>query len=135
MVDAKSGELQGRRLLVVEDDGLIAADFAYVLEERGVEVIGPAGTVAEALRLIQAEEVFDGAVLDINLGDEMVYPVADELTRRGVPFVFTSGYSALVMPTAHADVPRMEKPVDTVALARLLAGQIEAFANDAPRTG
>ena len=132
MANAKHGDLQGRRLLVVEDDYIIAFDFTYMLEKWGVEVIGPAGSVADALELIAANGSLDGAVLDINLGEEMVYAVADELTRRGVPFVFATGYSALVVPTAHADVPRLEKPVDIVALARLLALRIETFADHAP---
>ena len=110
---------------------MIAADFAYMLGERGVDVIGPAGSVADALALIDAEDAFDGAVLDINLGEEMVYPVADELARRGLPFVFATGYSALVVPAAYADVPRIEKPVEMAALARV-ARRIEASVDRAP---
>jgi DNA-binding response OmpR family regulator len=125
--------LRGRKLLVVEDDYLIAADFAYHLEERGVEVIGPAGSVVDALQLIEAEPGFDGAVLDINLGREMAYPIADELARRGVPFIFATGYSALVVPTAHADVPRVEKPVDMATLVRLLASRIRAWEDSVQR--
>lgn len=125
MADPHDGALQGRRLLLVEDDYIIAADFAYRLEECGVEVIGPAGTVEDAMALIDAEGAFDGAMLDINLGEEMVYPVADELAQRGVPFVFATGYSALVVPTAHADVPRVEKPVDMAALTRLIAPRLK----------
>jgi CheY-like chemotaxis protein len=128
MADLEAGELGGRSLLLVEDNYMIAADFAFLLEEQGAEVIGPAATVADALELIEAQSAFDGAVLDINLGDEMVYPVADELRRRGVPFVFATGYSALVVPTAHADVPRIEKPVHIATLTRLLLRQIEVCA-------
>lgn len=125
MTEAGS-ELRGRRLLVVEDDYMIAADFVYALEERGFEVIGPVGSVREALALIESAGVFDGAVLDINLGREMAFPIADALTARGVPFVFATGYGTLAIPPVYAEVPRVEKPVDMAALLRLLARRFKA---------
>lgn len=122
-----AGELRGRRLLLVEDDYMIAADFAQALEERGVEVVGPVGSVREALVLIETAGALDGAVLDINLGRETAFPIAAELTARGVPFVFATGYGSLALPPDFADVPRVEKPVDTTALARLLARRIASY--------
>ena len=113
---------KGRCLLVVEDEYLIAADLAASLESLGVEVIGPAGSVDEALKLVEnAGDRLDGAVLDINLRNERVYPVADVLTAHGIPFVFTTGYDASVVPSAYAAAPRCEKPVDKVQLFRCLA--------------
>src|SRR4051794_18185888 len=92
-------QLKRSCLLVVEDDYLIASDLAASLESLGYEVIGPAGSVAEALKLLEVEgSRLDGAVLDINLGNERVYPVADFLKARGTPFVFTTGYDAAVVP-------------------------------------
>jgi ActR/RegA family two-component response regulator len=106
----------------VEDDYLIAADLAVSLEALGFEVIGPAASVAEALTLVKNEgERLDGAVLDINVRDERVYPVADALAARGVPVVFTTGYDPVAIPDAYAAVPRCEKPVDTNQLLRLLS--------------
>ena len=114
--------LTGRRFLVVEDEYLIAADLAAALEAFGAEVTGPAGTVAEALRLVDAEgHRLDGAVLDINLGADRVYPVADVLRRRGIPFVFTTGYDAAALPQSYADVPRCQKPTDERRLQRCLS--------------
>lgn len=133
MTETKASLLRGRRLLVVEDDYLIASDFAHELERRGVRVVGPAGSVAEALRLIDEAAELDGALLDINLGSERVYPVADRLIARRVPFVFATGYSALVVPTAYGGVPRVEKPVDMEAVSRLLALRIEQMGGSAPR--
>src|SRR3978361_396791 len=88
-------QLGGRCLLVVEDEDVVAADLAAALELLGAEVVGPAGSVEEALTLVENEGGrLDGAVLDINLRNERVYPVADVLAARGGPFVFTTRYDA-----------------------------------------
>ena len=71
--------LAGYRLLVVEDDYILASCLAWSLKDRGVEVIGPAASIATAQSFAEATKLLDGAVLDINLGGEMVFPVADEL--------------------------------------------------------
>jgi CheY-like chemotaxis protein len=112
--------LAGRRLLIVEDEYMIAEDLARALRELGADVIGPAATVADALGLIGTERQVHGAVLDINLRGEHVYTLADALRARGIPFVFATGYDAWIIPPPYADVPRIEKPVDPHALARML---------------
>jgi len=112
---------RGRRVLVVEDEYLIAADLVSSLQDLGVDVVGPAGSVAEALALVARDgDRLDGAVLDINLRDERVYPVASALVEYGVPFIFTTGYDALAIPEPFATVPRCEKPVDKTQLVRWL---------------
>ena len=117
MADSWSEHLKGFRLLVVEDEYLVAADLTASLESLGAEVIGPAASVEEALSLLDNNGGgLDGAVLDINLQNERVYPVADVLTARGIPFVFTTGYDAAAVPTAYAWAPRCEKPVDKTQL-------------------
>ena len=119
---AQPESLRGRCLLVVEDEYLIAADLTASLESLGVEVIGPAASVEEALSLVDNNsDRLDGALLDINLRNERVYPVADVLTARGVPFVFTTGYDPVAMPAAYACAPRCEKPVDKTQLVRWLS--------------
>ena len=98
------------------------ATLQNLLEECGAEVIGPAGSVKDALGLVEKNgERIDGAVLDVNLRNEPVYPVADALAAQGLPFVFTTGYDTLAIPEAYAGVPRCEKPVDIAQLVRLLA--------------
>jgi CheY-like chemotaxis protein len=114
--------LGGRRLLVVEDDYLVAMDLADELTDHGAEVVGPAGSVEEALALVAADSAIDGAVLDINLRDEKVYPVAEALRSRGIPFVFTTGYDAWLVPEAYAAVRRLAKPVDIRALVQSISG-------------
>jgi len=123
MIDPGDPGLKGRRLLLVEDDYLIAADLTRTLERLGAEVLGPAGSVEDALDLLAtANGRLDGAVLDINLGDEQVFPVADALMAQDAPFVFVTGYDAVVIPEAYGAAPRLEKPVDRGLLLRTLRG-------------
>lgn len=104
--------LNGRRVLVVEDEYLLAEDLRAALERQGAEVMGPVATVAGALDLLRRGPAPVIAILDINLQGEMVYPVADALRARGIPFIFATGYDAQAIPPAYAGVPRAEKPVE-----------------------
>lgn len=118
----ESGRLDGLRLLVVEDDYFLADEMARALSARGAEVVGPVGGVDDALDLISSEVPLHGAVLDLNLGGEMAYPVADALLDRRVPLVFTTGYDAGSIPPRYRQVARCEKPVTTAAVLRALFG-------------
>jgi CheY-like chemotaxis protein len=80
------------RILIVEDEPLVAIDIASVLENFGYQIVGPAGTAAAALSLL-ASEGCDAAILDIRLGQETSQDVALELAQGGIPFVILSGYS------------------------------------------
>jgi CheY-like chemotaxis protein len=114
--------LSGRRVLVVEDEALVAMLVEDALLDAGASVIGPAATVAEALALLERETP-EAAVLDLNLAGETSTPVADALAARGVPFVVATGYGADGLPPGHAAVPVLAKPYDpddlTAALSRL----------------
>ncbi|MEE7450206.1 hypothetical protein MRF4_21680 [Methylobacterium radiotolerans] len=116
--------LSGQKVLLVEDDYLIADEMRRMLSRRGAEVLGPVATVDEALALVAASSEIDAAVLDINLRDVMVFPVADALEVRGVPFVFATGYEESVIPTRYAHVQRCEKPVQMDTLARVLSNEV-----------
>ncbi|KQO85499.1 response regulator [Methylorubrum extorquens] len=109
----------GCRVLLVEDDYLIANAMDAEFETLGAEVIGPAASVKTALELIAAHEL-DAAVLDINLHEVMRYPVAEALLARGVPFVFATSYYKAALPERYAHVPHCEKPVEPSQLARAL---------------
>jgi CheY-like chemotaxis protein len=113
--------LRGRHLFVAEDDYVIASDLVAELEQSGAEIIGPVGSVEDAQRVLAAEESISAAVLDINLLGQRVYPVADTLRERGIPFVFVTGYHDCMIPERYAGVPRLNKPVDTRALVQLLS--------------
>jgi len=118
---AETKSLTGLQILIVEDEYMIATDLARSLEIQGATVIGPVGSLTGALELAAASESLDAAVLDINLGEEKIFTVADLLVERGVPFVFATGYEAAIIPEVHSNVPRFEKPIDTEALARHLS--------------
>lgn len=109
----------GKRVLVAEDEYFIAKGLARHLREMGAEVVGPVPTVAEALQALQGGAV-DAAVLDINLRGDPVYPVADALLARGVPFVFATGYATSAIPERYAAIARCEKPVEPEAFVRIL---------------
>lgn len=109
----------GGRVLVAEDGYFIAKGLARDLEAMGFSVLGPAPSVAEALALLLGETP-DGAVLDVNLRGEPVFPVADALAARGVPLVFATGYGAEAIPGLYGDAPRLEKPVQAAALVAAL---------------
>lgn len=111
--------LRDRRVLVVEDEYFIADAMERGLRREGAIVLGPAPSVAEALALLGKEAV-DAAILDLNLGDEKTYPIAEALAARGVPFLFTTGYDASDVPPAWRHVPRLEKPVDVATIVRAL---------------
>jgi len=122
----ESREARGKRVLVVEDEYLLAMDIANSLEDMGVEVIGPAASVNEALILIEKrDEPLDAAVLDINLRNERVYPVADRLSDRGIPYVFTTGYDLAVIPDDYSGVQRCEKPVNSDHLVRVISSLLK----------
>lgn len=114
--------LRGRRILIVEDEALVAMLVEDALLDAGCRIIGPAATVAEALALLEAE-LPEAAVLDLNLSGETSAPVADALVQQGVPFLVASGYGAAGLPEGHRGVPVLAKPYDpgelTAALARL----------------
>ncbi|MCA1941781.1 MAG: response regulator [Caenispirillum bisanense] len=114
--------LDGRRILVVEDEFLIADDLCDGLAARGAVVVGPAPTVGSALELVGRATRLDGAVLDINLGGEPVFPVAEALLKRRVPFLFTTGYDAFHIPPRFATAERYMKPVKPAVLAAALFG-------------
>jgi CheY-like chemotaxis protein len=118
---------RGVRVLIVEDEYFLAQDLADWFQSLGAEVLGPAGTVAQALTLARGAGI-DGAILDVNLRGERVYPVADLLMQRRIAFVFASGYGGELEPDAYSHVPRCIKPVNFTTLAKALANQIKANA-------
>jgi DNA-binding NtrC family response regulator len=125
MADLASSGFGNRRILIVEDDYVIAMELAEALEERGAVVFGPVGSVHEAEELLRSEDGLDAAILDINLGRENAFPVADRLMSRKVPFLFTTGYDDWVMPQPYVAVPRLEKPTDLHALMQALGRILE----------
>ena len=118
--------LAGLRVLVVEDEWLIADELRRILVDRGCVVVGPASRVADALALV-ASETFQAALLDANLAGDSAAPVADALKASGKPFAVVTGYDRSQLPSdLMRDAPRVRKPftADIIAstLADLVAG-------------
>ena len=111
--------LQGRRVLILEDEYYLADDLAGALALRSATVVGPISDIAEATRMLE-ESAFDCAVLDMNLHGEMAFKLAGRLKDEGVPFVIATGYGGASLPDALADVPRVEKPADPAQVVALL---------------
>ena len=116
--------LQECRVLVVEDEYLIAADLAAVLGRAGATVVGPISTVAGGERVASGDAPLHGAVVDISLHGEMAWPVADRLAARGVPFVFATGYSRACIPERHSNVPCFMKPIMMGQVIKTLVNQM-----------
>ena len=109
------------RVLLVEDQMLVAMYFENLLEELACVVLGPVGSVAAALPIAR-QEPLSGAVLDINLRGEPSFPIAQELQARPVPFFFVTGHSSAILPPPLQHVPCLTKPVSPPAFAALVKG-------------
>lgn len=99
----------GVRVLVVEDEGAIAMMIEEMLEELGCEVVASVARLVTALEIASSAEV-DLAILDVNLAGELIFPVADILRDRGIPFLFSTGYGASGLPSEFAQHPVLHKP-------------------------
>jgi CheY-like chemotaxis protein len=107
------------RVLLAEDQVLVAMYLETLLEELACTVLGPASSVAEALAIAR-QEPLNGAVLDINLRGEPSFPIAQELQVRPVPFFFVTGYSSAILPPPLQHVACLNKPVSPPAFAALV---------------
>ena len=112
--------LQGRRILVVEDEVLIGMMLQDMLSDFGCEVVGPIIRLAPALEAAQQEQV-DLAILDVNLAGESVFPVADALQSRKVPIIFSTGYGTSDLAGQYKEFPTLAKPYDVDDLRRVLS--------------
>jgi CheY-like chemotaxis protein len=111
--------LSGQRVLLVEDEPIIAMSMEDMLADLGCVVIGPALSAAEAEELARNEQL-DAALLDINMGDGTSFPVALILRERRIPFSFATGYGRTGVPTELSDVPVLAKPYTQESLAKTL---------------
>ncbi len=114
-----SDAMAGKRILVVEDEVIVAMLIEDILTDWGAEVVGPAGRVARAMELIGEGDV-DAAILDVNLAGETTFGIAQELARRGVPFAFATGYGADGVPAEFQGRPVLAKPFQEFDLGQVL---------------
>lgn len=123
------------RVMIVEDEALVALVLADQLTELGLSIVGPCSSVAEATTAA-AENDLDAAILDVNLGSELVYPVADLLSSRGIPFVFVTGYGQESVDRRFAHAVVLEKPIESKFLENMFRpGPNSILEQRVPRTG
>jgi CheY-like chemotaxis protein len=111
---------QGRRVLVVEDEAMVAMLVEDMLTELGHSVVGPAMRLDQALPLAREAE-FDFAILDVNLGGQLSFPVAEVLRARGIPFIFATGYGRNGVEEAYRDTITLMKPFERSDVQRAFA--------------
>jgi CheY-like chemotaxis protein len=110
-------EFERIRVLIAEDEFFVGIQIAGDLNSAGYSSVGPFTTLEAAARASRFER-FDAAILDINLNGTMVYPLADELSERGLPFIFLTGYLAKDLPERFRSSPQVTKPYDPAVLIK-----------------
>jgi len=105
-----SDALAGRRVLIVEDESLVAMLLETILEDMGCAPVGPASNIDDGLVLAREGEALDAALLDVNVAGRQVFPVAEALRERGVPFVFSTGYGEGGLPDEWRGQATLQKP-------------------------
>ena len=108
--------LTGRRVLVVEDESLVAMLIETILEDMDCIPVGPAANIEEGLRLVADTQDLDAALLDVNVAGQQIFPVADALKARGGPFVFSTGYGEGGLPDEWRGQPTVQKPFTEAAI-------------------
>ena len=111
--------LTSLKVLVVEDEALVSMLVEDMLTDLGCTIVGPAAEIEEALRLAGSADI-DAALLDVNLGGRPIFPVADALKERGVPFAFASGYGEAGLTDDHRGATVLQKPFREADLRRVL---------------
>ena len=119
-MDPNAHAMPCNRILIVEDEALVAMILEDQLQELGVAIVASCATVAEAIKLLD-QDTPDAAILDVNLGGQLVYPVADRLMARGIPFVFVTGYGRESVDQRYSAVRVLEKPVERQVLEALFS--------------
>jgi two-component sensor histidine kinase/CheY-like chemotaxis protein len=122
-------KIVGQRVLVVEDEPLVALMMTELIRDLGAEVVGPFGSISEATSARTGK--VDVAVLDINVGGELVYPLAERLAAKGTPLLFLTGYDSKSVDVQFKDSDILTKPVDPAELARCLANIVERSSQQA----
>lgn len=118
--------LANRRILIAEDEGLIALDLEWMLQGFGCAVVGPLAELDDIVAAIRSEPL-DGALLDVNLRGREVFEILPEFLSRGIPVVLTSGYDdSTLFPDAFRALPRISKPFDHAMLRRVCAATMGA---------
>ena len=124
-----AGRLQTLRVFVVEDESLVAMQLEDILADLGCAVVGMAMRLSRALEMLETIKEIDVAILDVNLGGEKVYAVAETLRGRGVPMVFATGYGRGGVLAEWQSRPVLQKPYTDAQVAQVLVEAVTPRAN------
>src|SRR3954449_6333476 len=119
-MDGEVTKLNGCRVLVVEDEHLLAMDLEDTLKSHGAHIVGPYADLEAGYRQAERDHI-DVAIIDINLRDEAAHPIADELMRQRIPFCFCTGYDDWYVPDRFASAKVFQKPCDQTAVVKHLS--------------
>lgn len=117
--------LSGRRVMVVEDESLVAMLLETILGDMGCAVVGPVSNIGDGLRAVASETALDAALLDVNVAGQEVFPIAEALKARGIPFVFSTGYGESGLPEHWRGRPTVQKPFTDAAIRDALMVAME----------
>jgi CheY-like chemotaxis protein len=117
--------LKGHRILIVEDNFVMALDLSLIVEDLGGAVVGPAGRLDEGMALAQSNEL-DGAILDVNLDGANTFLLADGLLEANIAVIFATGYDIKMLPPRFAQTPKLSKPFSVRTVEKALR---EAFSD------
>ncbi len=115
-----ASHLAGRKVMIVEDEYLLASALQDAVEQLGAEVVGPFARVQQAMQSIDAGVLPDVGLLDVNLGSEYSFPLADALAQRGIPTVLITGYDTGALPEAYRSLSYLRKPFDMASIRSAL---------------
>ena len=124
-MNLRANPLLGTRVLIVEDEYYLADDLSRALVQAGADVVGPVGTLDQAIERVDAGG-FDCAIVDMNLRGDFAFAVVERLEAAGIPFVVATGYNQNALPETLRDAPRLEKPFSQHELIGLLVRACEA---------
>lgn len=110
----------GRRVLIVEDESLVAMLLETILADLGCDVVGPESNIEDGLNVASGTAPLDAALLDVNVAGQEIFPVAEALKARGVPFVFSTGYGEAGLPEHWRGNPTVQKPFTEGAIREAL---------------
>ncbi len=131
-LDVSQYRLHGLQVFVVEDELLVSMQLEDMLAEFGCVITGVASSVEQAMSMAKTTEVIDAAVLDVNIGGQMIFPVADLLLKRDVPCIFSTGYATSELTERYPVCHTLSKPYAPEALAKVLANLASGAPGDEP---
>jgi ActR/RegA family two-component response regulator len=114
--------LTGGKLLIVEDEYLIAQDLAYGSQREGIDVLGPYSSIASAIDVVKTTSDISAAIVDLNIRGHIAFDLAEKLAERKIPFIFYTGYESLIVPEQFRNIDRVRKPAEWSEIKQALFG-------------